>query len=169
MTAVLTFAVLAPTLYAAHQVGDYWVQTHHQALTKGKPRREGHLACLRHVATYTATTGLFTVLVWWLFALDVTWWGFVAGQLVSAVTHYWADRRTTLLKLAGLLERSTGKLTFARLGVPRPGMNPRYERPGVPSFTAFDDNPTLGTGAMALDQSWHIFWLFTAALLTALI
>lgn len=154
MAAALTFAVLAPTLYAAHQVGDYWVQTHHQALTKGKPRLEGQLACLRHVATYTATTALFTGLVWLLLDLDVTWGGFLAGQLVSAVTHYWADRRAPLLKLAGLLDRSTGKLTFAALGTPRPGR---------------DDNPTLGTGAAALDQSWHWLWLFAAALLTALI
>lgn len=154
MAAGLTFAVLAPTLYAAHHVGDYWVQTHHQALTKGKPRREGQLACLRHVATYTATTALFTVLVWTLFGLDVTWYGFVAGQLVSAVTHYFADRRTPLLKLAALLDRATGKLTFAALGTPRAGR---------------DDNPTLGTGAAALDQSWHWLWLFAAAVITALI
>jgi len=30
-----------------------------------------------------------------------------------------------------------------------------------------DDNPTLGTGAYALDQSFHIFWLIIAALLIA--
>lgn len=150
MTDALTFAVLAPTLYAAHHVGDYWVQTHHQALTKGKPRREGQVACLRHVVTYTATTALFTALVWALFDLDVTWYGFVAGQLASAVTHYWADRRTPLLRLADVL----GKGDFARLGVPRSG---------------HDDNPTLGTGATALDQAWHHLWLWIAALLTALI
>jgi cytochrome b561 len=27
-----------------------------------------------------------------------------------------------------------------------------------------DDNPSLGTGAYALDQSWHVGWLFFAAL-----
>jgi hypothetical protein len=32
-----------------------------------------------------------------------------------------------------------------------------------------DDNPTLGTGAHALDQSWHHGWLAVAAALTALI
>lgn len=154
MTAALTFAVLAPTLYAAHHVGDYWVQTHHQALNKGKPGGDGQLACMRHVMTYTATTALFVGVIWSLLGLEVTVWGFYAGQVVSAVTHYWADRRTPLLKLAGLLERATGKLTFARLGTPREGK---------------DDNPTLGTGAAALDQSWHIFWLFIAAILTALI
>lgn len=153
MNSALTFAVLAPTLYAAHQVGDYWVQTHHQALNKADILK-GHLPCLRHVATYTATTALFTGLVWWLLDLDITWVGFVAGQIVSAVTHYIADRRWPIEVLAMLLDRITGKHTFLELGRPRPG---------------HDDNPTLGTGAAALDQSWHIAWLFVAALTTALI
>jgi hypothetical protein len=154
MPAAVTFAAVGVTLYAAHQVGDYWVQTHHQALTKGQPRRAGQLACLRHVATYTATTALFVGVVWWLLDLDVAWYAFAAGQLVSAVTHYWADRRAPLLRLAAHLERPTGKATFAELGTPRPGR---------------DDNPTLGTGAAVLDQAWHHLWLFAAALITALI
>lgn len=156
MTAALTFAVLAPTLYAAHQVGDYWVQTHHQAQAKGNPLTgyKGSLACLRHVATYTVTTALFVGLVWWLFDLDITPAGFILGQLVSAVTHYIADRRWPIEMLAGLLDRSTGKLDFYELGRPRLG---------------HADNPSLGTGAHALDQSWHTLWLFAAALLTALV
>lgn len=154
--AALTFAVLAPTLYAAHHVGDYWVQTHHQAQAKGNILLgyKGQLACLRHVLTYTATTALFVGLVWWLLDLDVTWIGFLAGQLVSAVTHYIADRRYPIEILAMLLDRITGKHDFYELGRPRVG---------------HDDNPTLGTGAAALDQSWHIAWLFAAALTTALI
>jgi hypothetical protein len=31
------------------------------------------------------------------------------------------------------------------------------------------DNPSLGTGAYAIDQSWHIAWLAVAALATALL
>jgi hypothetical protein len=73
----------------------------------------------------------------------------VAGQLVSAVTHYWADRRTTLARLADAL----GKGGYYRLGAPRPGR---------------DDNLSLGTGAYALDQSWHWLWLGVAATVTAL-
>lgn len=158
-TAPATFAAVAASLYAAHHFGDYWVQTHHQALTKGRPGRVGQLACLRHVATYTATTALFVGFTWFLFdriaetpadKLGITWYGFVLGQLVSAVTHYWADRRVPLLKLADRL----GKGTFARLGTPRLGR---------------DDNPTLGTGATALDQSWHWLWLWVAAIITAVI
>jgi hypothetical protein len=37
------------------------------------------------------------------------------------------------------------------MGIPRPGT---------------DDAAHLGTGAYALDQSWHVGWLFIAALIT---
>jgi hypothetical protein len=64
------------------------------------------------------------------------------------LTHYWADRRTTLAALA----TRVGKGEFYALGAPRPGR---------------EDNPTIGTGAYALDQAWHWVWLLVAALLTA--
>jgi hypothetical protein len=72
-----------------------------------------------------------------------------AGLAVSAGSHYWADRRSTLAALAELVP---GKGSFYRLGTPRPGR---------------DDNPTLGTGAYALDQAWHTGWLLIAALVIA--
>jgi hypothetical protein len=73
----------------------------------------------------------------------------VAALLVDAVSHYWADRRVTLARLAERI----GKGEFYRLGAPREG---------------HDDAPHLGTGAYALDQSWHIAWLFIAALIACL-
>jgi hypothetical protein len=144
----LGFAVVLPTLLVAHDVADHWLQTHGQALAKGGPGWAGRLACVRHVVTYTAATAGAVVLVWLLFGLRVHPVGFVAGQVVSAVSHYWADRRTTLAALAGRV----GKGEFYRLGLPRPGR---------------DDLVTLGTGAYALDQSWHRAWLLAAALITA--
>src|SRR5690242_21078110 len=42
-------------LYAAHQVGDHWVQTQDQADRKGRPGAEGRITCAAHVMTYTAT------------------------------------------------------------------------------------------------------------------
>lgn len=146
----VVFATVAIGLLLAHTVGDHWVQTHRQALTKGDRNRAGQLACLRHVASYTVTTAAFTGLLWWLLDLPITQQGFITGQLVSAVTHYWADRRHTLAKLAALI----GKGDFYRLGMPRPG---------------HDDNPSTGTGAYHLDQSWHWLWIGVAALLTAVI
>ncbi len=78
----------------------------------------------------------------------------VAGLAVNAASHYAADRRRPLLSLAEWLGATAipGKEEFWHLGAPRPG---------------HDDNPTLGTGAYALDQSWHIGWLFIAALFIA--
>jgi hypothetical protein len=73
----------------------------------------------------------------------------VLGLGADAVSHYWADRRVTLARLAALVPGTGG---FWTLGAPRPGR---------------DDNPCLGTGAYALDQSWHVGWLFVAALLIA--
>lgn len=145
-----TFAAVAVGLLVAHQVADHWVQTGHQAATKGQRNRAGRVACARHVASYTAVTACTVLALRWAFSLDISWLGFAAGQLVSAVTHYWADRRFTLARLAGAL----GKTQFYVVGAPRAGR---------------DDNPSLGTGAYALDQSWHWGWLGVAAFLTAVL
>ncbi|MET8756847.1 DUF3307 domain-containing protein [Lentzea sp. NPDC004782] len=144
----LTFAVVLPALLVAHNVADHWVQTSHQAATKGQHSHAGRIACAMHVLSYTALTAATVLLLWAVLGLAVSPLGFVTGQAVSAVTHYWADRRFTLAGLAARL----GKAQFYSLG------SPRLDR---------DDNPSLGTGAYALDQAWHWAWLFFAALLTA--
>lgn len=150
MTDIGTFAGIAVGLLVAHQVADHWVQTEHQAADKSRRDNAGRAACARHVASYTATTAAAVLILWSAFGLDITWLGFAAGQMVSAVTHYWADRRSTLAWLAAL----AGHAPFYALGAPREGR---------------DDNPSLGTGAYALDQSWHWGWLGVAAFLTAVI
>lgn len=150
MNPAATFAAVAVGLLIAHQVADHWVQSEHQAATKGRRDNAGRAACARHVASYTATTAVAVLILWAAFGLDITWLGFAAGQLVSAVTHYWADRRSTLAWLAAL----AGHAPFYALGAPREGR---------------DDNPSLGTGAYALDQSWHWGWLGVAAFLTAVL
>jgi hypothetical protein len=150
VTAALTFAVVLVALLVTHNVADHWTQTHHQALTKGGCGWVGRWACARHVASYTAMTAAMVGLLAWLHLAEVTWSGFLLGQAVSAVTHYFADRRTPLLKLAQLI----GKSDYWHFGAPRPGR---------------DDNPGVGTGAYTLDQAWHWAWLLVAALLTALV
>jgi len=140
------FAAVFAALYAAHELGDHWVQTHHQALTKGRPDTIGRLACLRHVATLTVVKAAALVLVVLVCGISFPFGGaLVALALgVDAASHYWADRRTTLAALADRL----GKGDFARLD---------------DGFAA-----PVGTGAYALDQSWHIAWLLITALLAAL-
>ncbi|WP_020388984.1 DUF3307 domain-containing protein [Kribbella catacumbae] len=151
------FAAYLAALLTAHTVADHWIQTHHQATCKGKPGRVGALACLRHVATYTATTALFGLLVWQVLDLPLSWLGFLTGQFLSATTHYLADRRVYLERFA----RWIGKADFLRLGVPRTGT----DRNG----NAYDDNPSLGTAGYSLDQSFHHLCLFAAALLTVIL
>lgn len=176
LESAVTFAVALPSLLVSHHVADTWIQTHWQAQHKGLAGWPGRLACARHVATYTLTTAATVALLWWLFALPITPFGFVLGQAVSAATHYWADRRFTLQRLCERL----GKGDFYRLGQPRKlaawsgEPNSPSEAPvwlyaaGVDGPVSWD-NPSLGTGAYALDQSWHWTWLFVAALLTALV
>jgi hypothetical protein len=136
-------------LYAAHEVGDHWIQTGAQAMAKGLPDRTGRLACARHVATLAAVKAAAIAAVAVTLGLPVNPLAAVAALAVDAVSHYWADRRVTLASFAARL----GKGEFYRMGSPRPG---------------HDDAPHLGTGAYALDQSWHIGWLFVAALVASI-
>lgn len=146
--AAAVFAAVFIALYVAHSVGDHWVQSSHQSAHKGRPGWVGRLADARHVATLTATKVVVLLLVAWLLDLRLSVLGIVVGLGIDAVTHWWADRRTTLAWLASV----TGKSEFYRLGAPRAGR---------------DDNPHIGTGAYALDQSFHHLWLLVAALIIA--
>lgn len=144
-----TFAAVFAALYAGHQVADHWVQTQHQADHKGKPGWVGRWNCAKHVATYGATQ--MAAIGALVLALDLTVapLPLTAGMALNLATHYIADRRTPLFRIA--LALGSGKLWA--LGTPRPD---------------HDDNPSLGTGAYALDQSWHVGWLFVAALVMSL-
>lgn len=150
-----TFAAVFVGLYVAHEVGDHWVQTHHQACTKGGPGWAGRLACGRHVATLTLTKAVVLVPVMLVLGLQVTVPGVVLGLGVDAVSHYWADRRSTLKRLAGSIRKGE----YYALGTP--------DHPAHPVTAAGAPAATLGTGAFHLDQSWHMAWLLVAALVIA--
>lgn len=139
MTAA-TFAAVFAALYAAHMVGDYWVQTHAQACAKGGKGWPGRIACAAHVATLTITKMLFLAAIVLALGVQLHPVATVIGLAVDAASHYWADRRITLKRLAA----SIGKSDFYELG---------------------QSSRCMGTGAYALDQSWHIGWLFIAALI----
>lgn len=145
-------------LRAAAHVADFWVQTDCQAMHKGLhkgdemsvvPRAEedskivltshwvGRLACGRHVATYTGTQLVALVAVGVVAGHGWGLPGLLWGLLASGATHYWADRRRPLEKLADQL----GKGDFYRRG------------------------EGLGRGSFHLDQAWHHGWEFIAAVL----
>lgn len=169
MSAAVTFAVVLPGLLVAHHVADHWVQTEHQALTKAAPGWPGRVACVAHVATYTVCTAAVVGLLGVLFGLPIGPGGFVAGQAISAITHYVADRRWPLAWLADLV----GKRGMWRLGSPRASLTVRAVEAHPLGHGALVevpmDQPHLGTGAYQLDQAWHWFWLLVTALVTALI
>lgn len=146
--AAAVFAAVFVALYTAHQVGDHWVQTSAQAAGKGRRGWPGRLACARHVAGLTVVKAAALGLAAAVVGLGLNPLAVAAGLGVDAAAHYWADRRFTLAALA----RRAGKAEFWHLGTPRPG---------------HDDAPHLGTGAYALDQSFHLAFVFLAALIIA--
>lgn len=152
-----TFAAVFIALYVAHSVGDHWVQTQHQADAKGRPGWVGRLADTRHVATLTATKLAVLLPAATLLGLHLSVAGLGAGLGIDALTHWWADRRSTLAWLA----KVTGKSDFYELGT---GANPAH-----PVTAKGKPAAHLGTGAYALDQSFHHLWLLVAALIIAAI
>lgn len=145
-----SMSVIAGTglaLYAAHHVGDFWIQTHHQAQHKGDPGWPGRITCLKHVGTYILIQGLALVMLAGVSGWKMSFWPMLLALTVSAGTHYLADRREhgLMFAVARWLEPIAGKGSFLRFG---------------------SEFPTLGTGASALDQSWHIwFGVFVPALI----
>ncbi|MEU8512064.1 hypothetical protein AB0C76_10805 [Kitasatospora sp. NPDC048722] len=138
------FAASYALLRAAADVADHWIQTDHQASTKGQHDHNdgqsstaGRRACAAHVATYTATQGAALLAGTRLLGVRLRPGPVAAALALSAVTHYIADRREPLRHLAD----ATGKGNFVRLA--DHGMN----------------------GAYALDQAWH----HTAETIAALI
>ncbi|MFI1308537.1 transcriptional regulator [Streptomyces sioyaensis] len=148
-----SFAAVFIALYVAHSVGDHWVQTSCQSADKGQPGWVGRLACTRHVIGLTLTKVLVLATVVLVLDVHVTATGTAIGLALDAFTHWWADRRSTLAWLA----KVTGKTEFYNLGTAAHSAHP---------VTA-EGNPAahLGTGAYALDQSFHHLWLFVASLI----
>lgn len=139
ITAAAEFGVVLPTFLVAHSVADHWVQSDADAAAKGGHDRAARIACARHVATYTLTLAVALTTAAVVLGVAVSILGAVVGLALNAAAHYWADRRDPLRRLA----EATGKGKFWQLGAGH-----------------------LGSGAYALDQSWHVGCLWVAALLT---
>lgn len=103
MSPAVTFCTVFAAMAAGHWCGDYWVQRNSQALGKGGPGWAGRGACLAHVITYTLTLAGCIALASWALAVPVSPALAAAGLAVSAVSHYVADRRRPLARLAAAL------------------------------------------------------------------
>lgn len=93
MNAAIRFAAVSAVRAAAHQLADFWIQRPHHALDKGKPGTAGAVPCAWHVASYSLTSAAAVAAANKLFGLQLTVRGQLLGELISAVTHYAADRR----------------------------------------------------------------------------
>lgn len=131
-------------LFVAHGVGDHWLQRTNEALGKSEATWGGRLLCAKHVMTLVVAKILTLTALFLIVDVHVYTPAVAAGLAVDAVSHYVADRRTPLKKLAGW----SGKGEFWELG----------DGKAAPA----------GTGAYALDQSWHLGWLLVAALICCL-
>lgn len=168
MSSASLAAATGLAFYVGHHVGDYWVQTDHQARTKGQAGKLGRIACFDHVLSYTVTQMLTFMLVTQVLDLHFPhWWTLPVALVVSGGTHYMADRREHGLMF--WLARRLGKGSFMQLGVPR-----SYEifasstETNDPRGPMPLDNPQLATGAHALDQTWHLlFGVLIPALIIA--
>jgi hypothetical protein len=132
------------SMYAAHQVGDHWLQRSAEALGKGARSWRGRLLCASHVGVLTVTKLAALSVTAAVVELHLSALAVALGLAVDAFSHYVADRRRPL----GFLARLLGKGEFWRLG----------DGGAAPA----------GTGAYAMDQSWHVAWLFVAALIACL-
>ncbi|MFE9247043.1 DUF3307 domain-containing protein [Nocardiopsis sp. NPDC006938] len=100
----MSFSAVFLALLAGHHVGDRWAQTDHQATTKGAPTLAGRLACGAHVASLTLCQMVL------LAAVAAAEGGLApvqaaCGLALTALSHYWIDRRRTLAGLARALGR----------------------------------------------------------------
>ncbi len=186
------FAAIALAFYVGHHVGDYWVQRDEDAKHKGDAGLAGRMHCVRHVASYLITQLLCLGVVLVTFGIEISFGAVYVGLTVSGAFHYAIDRREHGI-MFWLARRMPGKANFLKLGAPRAGIridvygdcysckgtgiggdensNGRcYDCHGAGQtpIEPVGDNPTLGTGAWALDQSAHLLTsVFLAALVMA--
>lgn len=142
------FAAVFVALYAAHLVGDHWVQTGWQANNKHFRTTAGRIACGSHILSLTITKCMLLTATVVALGVTINFWWTSTALLVDALSHYWCDRRYRLKKLARLVHKDGywDSCTVVR----QPGRD------------AADTGP--GTGSFHLDQSWHVFWLWVTAL-----
>ena len=136
----MDFAAGFVSLYVAHHVADYWVQTGCQSLHKGRRDSLGRWMCVKHCIGHTVSSGMILAVTGWATSSGVSILGVLLGLGFIGVSHYWIDRRFTLKRFALCWGRLTGQ--------------------GSDKLRYY-----LRGGAPLLDQSAHIFCLWIGSLL----
>ncbi|MET9183243.1 transcriptional regulator [Kitasatospora aureofaciens] len=161
-TTAARFAAFYALLRLGADLGDHWVQSDHQAVTKGhhdhipgQTSAAGRRACAAHVTSYVATQAAVLLAGSKLLGLRLGPARVAAALAVSAATHYAADRRLPLARLA----KAVGKGNLYAMGTPAHPDHPVNAKGGYA--------PVLGTGAYALDQAFHHGWETLAAAIAA--
>ncbi|MEE1787730.1 hypothetical protein PUR71_33205 [Streptomyces sp. SP17BM10] len=149
-TRAARFAAAYALFRAAGDVADHWIQTDHQAATKGhhdhahgQSSAAGRRACAAHVATYTATQAAALIAGSRLLGLRLRPAPVAAALALSAVTHYVADRQ-------GGHWRDDQPRGVVRLAIVSRGWLQRDPQSGY-----------------LLDQAWHHAFETTAALIAS--
>lgn len=145
MSRAAQFSVSYAALTAAYEVADHIVQVDRDAVDKGKEGLEGRIACARHVASYTLTQALALAAADKGLGLRLNWRYATAGLLVSAVTHYAADRSGGRWAEDPATQETTRMVRFAH-------------RTGKGGWLTRD--PSAG---YKYDQAWHKGWIAIAA------
>lgn len=145
MSRATQFSAVYAALTAAHEVADHIVQVDRDAAGKGKEGAEGRAACLRHVGSYTLTQALALAAADRGLGLRLNWRYATAGLLVSAATHYAADR-------------SGGRWAEDPAKQPTTRMVRAAHRAGKGGWLTRD--PQAG---YRIDQAWHKGWIAVAA------
>lgn len=145
MSRATQFSAAYAALTAAHEVADHIVQVDRDAVAKGKEGAEGRIACLRHVGSYTLTQAVALAAADCGLKLRLDWRWATAGLLVSAATHYAADR-------------SGGRWAEDPEKQPTTRMVRAAHRSGKGGWLTRD--PQAG---YRIDQAWHKGWIAIAA------
>lgn len=135
------FAAVYAAMTASHEVADHWIQVDKQAVNKGRPGRDGAVACLQHVLAYTATQAVAVAAVQRATGMRLSWRRAALGLAVSAATHYVADRQGGHWRD----ETPSGVVRLAAVT-------------GHAGWLARDPN-----AGYLMDQSWHKGWIAVAA------
>lgn len=158
-TDALTYAVVLPTLYAAHTLADHVLQTDWQARNKASDWR----AMAAHVGGYQATQLVAVVGLAKITGVCLSRRGLIAGSLLSALSHALLDRRWPVTRLLS----ATGSANFARALI---DVLPGMVRPGAIRGEQFAHSPPAPLplhGPYLADQALHTVCLALAAALIA--